>query len=1085
MLPRDPVITACDHVFCQPCLNSWMTRSESDRQATCPTDRKSLVDVKTGISTVKPIERGSMHHRILGNIRVHCPANKDVCTWAGRYSEADAHADNCPYSVEVCVYCQSKVPKSAFSSHTCVKSQIAKETKARLYVGAWVTYRTSVVFPVQYGCITALGTHSCTVDSDTPVAYEHINTIFPTDPRPEAAPAVGSIPMSVESDTRALCAAIIAYRQDNGTHVPTLAVLRSYWITVGDARRTRSWNALHVWTESALQRWKASYLADVALLHPAPAAAAAGGGGGGSAYSDSKEPADAAGAVGGSARVAAVVARAAAAVFSDSKEEIRRRKAARAAGGGSASVDDVVAARRRRASAGAGGAAAAQSMIDDDDSDDDDGAPSAADEKKAAAHQRKKVAFRVQDNSTHQFPYTEMKAAKAFLMENGYVVVKLPEAILPDDTLLFKYLSTLGTGIEADDDAYALTRKALPGDFGNGIVNGVLYARPGGNSEKGGATKTAPSGVGQSEVAWAVRSHPHTRALFEEFTGEADLRTGFDSINLFVKGVHKTEKSWPHVDVNEHAYQKTAEDAGCSWDVQSIYNTRPTTEGSGGLVVYPASHKHHAAVIARAHAEKSKRNFIKVNKDGNEPLVEGVTPLLVTSDAHTFTFWLSPLIHYAATGKEVHRTRGEGDRILRFGVYVSLSPAKIAEPSDDIRIAMIKKGITTNHAAHDPVVKGRARYARPKWNFEISAENPTRQMIHFTPAMLELVAPKTKWQFIQAGDYSDFKEREPVAAAAASSSSSSAAAAAASASSAPASLRVGYPTAASALQHAMTIHPDHEGDWKTERLPSVFGGGWTARPVTAAAAGDYKAPAAAAAAAGGGGGRQQPNYLRDELPAAAAAAAGGGGGGGGGDYTSSSSGGGGGAAGPRSRRPPTPVPAAAAAAGGGVNRRKRESPPRVEEDDDDDYSEREQDDDFEPEDETKRVSPSQRKRAKREQVYTPAASPVYSPTSPTYSPSSPSTEEVDRTIEAAVADTAREDEFARAARWATPAAAAAAAAPNPAAAAPKPVAIDLTAEPDSCSEYQSGRMGKPFQSCHSCIASASSNCRFFASFFQL
>src|ERR1700729_890385 len=84
-------------------------------------------------------------------------------------------------------------------------------------------------------------------------------------------------------------------------------------------------------------------------------------------------------------------------------------------------------------------------------------------------------------------------------------------------------------------------------------------------------------------------------AVADALIGPGEKRVGYDSVNVGGTG----NKSWFHVDVAIHAYQKPIEDEGYFADLQMMHNARACTKETGGFVCKPGSHLKHTEVIGR------------------------------------------------------------------------------------------------------------------------------------------------------------------------------------------------------------------------------------------------------------------------------------------------------------------------------------------------------------------------------------------------------------------------------------------------------------------------------------------------------
>lgn len=80
-IPLDPVITPCDHVFCQSCISAYVTL-----QKECPVDKVFLESDK-----IKPLD--GILSRIWSNIAVKCP--NEWCSWNGQVGNFRSHIKRC------------------------------------------------------------------------------------------------------------------------------------------------------------------------------------------------------------------------------------------------------------------------------------------------------------------------------------------------------------------------------------------------------------------------------------------------------------------------------------------------------------------------------------------------------------------------------------------------------------------------------------------------------------------------------------------------------------------------------------------------------------------------------------------------------------------------------------------------------------------------------------------------------------------------------------------------------------------------------------------------------------------------------
>ena len=80
-LPLDPVVTPCQHCFCQECLAESMKRSNR-----CPMDRVAITEEQ-----IMPLE--GLVRRVFDEVAVRCPY--EGCSWTGQMGHYEQHARRC------------------------------------------------------------------------------------------------------------------------------------------------------------------------------------------------------------------------------------------------------------------------------------------------------------------------------------------------------------------------------------------------------------------------------------------------------------------------------------------------------------------------------------------------------------------------------------------------------------------------------------------------------------------------------------------------------------------------------------------------------------------------------------------------------------------------------------------------------------------------------------------------------------------------------------------------------------------------------------------------------------------------------
>ena len=100
-----PVRTACGHVFCAACLQSWLPQ-----KAQCPECRAPVTEAT----------RDRFAERLVSNVEGYCQFRSHGCRWVGRRGEMAAHlASDCP-AVTICCPnqgCGQEVPRSMLPEH--------------------------------------------------------------------------------------------------------------------------------------------------------------------------------------------------------------------------------------------------------------------------------------------------------------------------------------------------------------------------------------------------------------------------------------------------------------------------------------------------------------------------------------------------------------------------------------------------------------------------------------------------------------------------------------------------------------------------------------------------------------------------------------------------------------------------------------------------------------------------------------------------------------------------------------------------------------------------------------------------------
>ena len=151
-------------------------------------------------------------------------------------------------------------------------------------------------------------------------------------------------------------------------------------------------------------------------------------------------------------------------------------------------------------------------------------------------------------------------------------------------------------------------------------------------------------GIGQSEAMWRVRELRRVRDVFAAAWDDEDLICDFGGIVAFRP--HKctdrwrTPERWYHVDMNVETYDGFE-------SIQGFLALTDNTQESGGLVVVPGSHRHHADVSRRASTwwgvENPDHQFLLL--EPNDPILRNARPRFVACAEGDLVLWDSRVAH--------------------------------------------------------------------------------------------------------------------------------------------------------------------------------------------------------------------------------------------------------------------------------------------------------------------------------------------------------------------------------------------------------------------------------------------------------
>lgn len=84
-VPLRPMITPCDHLFCDTCIQRALISQDS-----CPNCRSPC-----GLFDTRRLKNGSLLHRVWGGIKVNCSNHDGACPWKGSISDYMKHTEEC------------------------------------------------------------------------------------------------------------------------------------------------------------------------------------------------------------------------------------------------------------------------------------------------------------------------------------------------------------------------------------------------------------------------------------------------------------------------------------------------------------------------------------------------------------------------------------------------------------------------------------------------------------------------------------------------------------------------------------------------------------------------------------------------------------------------------------------------------------------------------------------------------------------------------------------------------------------------------------------------------------------------------
>lgn len=277
-----------------------------------------------------------------------------------------------------------------------------------------------------------------------------------------------------------------------------------------------------------------------------------------------------------------------------------------------------------------------------------------------------------------RFAMAELPAAKTFLEEQGYVVIRdvyTPEECDSFCARLKASVDALCPAAAAVPSLEQLAAGHLPPTDSNGLR----------------------SALAQSPAMWGIRLHGPTQRLHRHLQGwdaDAELVVSLDKAVLQVgepPTPSQSPKPWLHVDTRDparSALQGTA------------YLRDASTEQHASLVVVPGSHRRHAELLAAqlltAQPGAKQRDYVVWDDVGS------LAPVQLALRQGDHVVWYSHTTHQGGTGRRTtKRKRGSSCPPLR-RVAAMVSYALKAERPEKVRRlkqAVAEEGGCTTHWA--------------------------------------------------------------------------------------------------------------------------------------------------------------------------------------------------------------------------------------------------------------------------------------------------------------------------------------------------------------------------------------------------
>lgn len=223
-------------------------------------------------------------------------------------------------------------------------------------------------------------------------------------------------------------------------------------------------------------------------------------------------------------------------------------------------------------------------------------------------------------------------------------------------------------------------------------------------------------GLPHSNFAWAVRSHPQMKRIFELIYRTDQLVVSVDSLKLVGTGVSTPGDFWLHRDQLKDV---------APYSIQSIYSFFEVGPYNDGTILIPDSHKefHHwdewqksarGAIVPMLRSSGRQQNNVRIPEDLQERFMARAMKPKVPSNG--LILFCSRTIHASSPDAGVRWLREQQTlqpppaepRPNRIGVSVSMCPrARRGLHAQQQKIMLMKAQCSTTHWADDEMLRGK------------------------------------------------------------------------------------------------------------------------------------------------------------------------------------------------------------------------------------------------------------------------------------------------------------------------------------------------------------------------------------------